>query len=84
MLDDKWCGSGKQWGTERHDRQDIAGTSTAKQPTNQRSNWGGDLRETQFDTLSLLAIPAFPNCWLANRNLKLEREFANANGFLAV
>jgi hypothetical protein len=50
----------------------------------QRPNWGGDLRETQFDALGLLAIPAFSHCWLGNRNLKQEREFANANGFLAV
>jgi hypothetical protein len=54
------------------------------QPTNQRSNWGGDLRETQFDALGLLAIPAFSHCWLGNGNLKEEREFANATGILAV
>jgi hypothetical protein len=54
------------------------------QPTNQRSNWGVDLRETQFDALGLFAIPAFSHCWLGNGNLKLEREFANANGILAV
>jgi hypothetical protein len=28
------------------------------QPTNQRSNWGGDSRGMQVDTLGLLAIPA--------------------------